>query len=237
MKKKKVINSPRNNGFRMNAMWVFIFMAIGSATVYGAIWLFAANGLKMINQYLEYMVYGVFLGSLFLALMMFLRKKIQDRFIRRMATILCVFAVATICGSVVRYFAALPYLHAYTEHNGNKLAIMCHMTINQEVSDRLNAASAQYMADAEAAAAAAQAAGESFEEVPNTVTGMDLLTTYSAFPIKYKFFYDTGANVDGLVYTLYGATSADIKWEWIDNTCHLYAEGAEAEGESFTTVE
>ena len=236
--KKKVINSPKNNAFRMNAMWVFVFMAIGSAGVYGVIRLFAMNGLKMINQYLEYMVYGVFLGSLFLALMMFLRKKIKDRFIRRMATILCVFAVATICGSTVRYFAALPYLHAYAQHGDHKLAIMCHMTIDQEISDRLNAASAQYMADAEAAAAEAQAAGESFEEVPNTVTDMELLTTYSAHPIKFKFFYDTTAKVDGLVYTLYGATSADVKWEWTDdNTCRLYAEGAEAEGESFTTVE
>ena len=234
--KKKVINSPTR--FRMNAMWIFIFMAIGSAAFYGVIRLFAMSGLKMINQYLEYMVYGVFLSSLFLALMMFLRKKIKDRFIRRMATILCVFAVATICGSTMRYLAALPYLHAYTQHGDHKLAIMCHMTVDQEVSDRLNAASAQFMADAEAEAARAQAAGESFEEIANTVTGMELLTTYSAHPIKYKFFYDTTVKPEGLVYTLYGATSAEIKWEWTDdNTCRLYAIGAEAEGESITTVE
>ena len=236
--KKKVINSPKNNRFRLDAMWGFIFMSIGSGTIYGALFLLSTQGLKLINQYMSYMIYGMFLGSAFLALMCFLRKKITDRFIRRMVTILCVFATATVIGTVVQRLAYLPYLHAYTENAGNKLAVMCNLTIDLEVSDRLNAASEQYMIDAEAAAAAAQAAGESFEEVPNTVIGTELLTTYSAFPVKYKFFYDTTANVDGLVYTLYGATSVKLNIEWPeDNVCRLTADGVEAEGESITTIE
>lgn len=234
---KKVVNNPSRRGIRLNGFWICLFMAVGAIAIYGALQLLKNFDLQPINHYLEYIVFGVSLGSAFLALMFFLRKKITHGYSRRMVTILCIVAVTTVVTTVFQRLPYLPYLHAYVENAGHKLAVMCHMTVDLDVSKRLNEASAQYMADAEAAAAAAIAAGETFEEVPNTVTGTDLLTTYSAYPVKYKFFYDTSADVDGLVYTLFGATSVDLKVEWPeDNVCRLYAIGAEAEGESFTTV-
>lgn len=231
---KKTENRPR---FRLDAMWVFLFMTIGAGIIYGILELIRTTGLELLNQYLYYILRGTVIGGALLTLTFFLRKKIKHGYIRRMITILGVVCVVSVATTVFSWLGYLPYHYATMENAGHKVAVMCHMTINPEVSDRLNAASAQFMADAEAAAAAAQAAGESFEEVPNTVTGMDLLSTYSAYPIKYKMFYDSNADVQGVVYTLYGATSVDLKIEWPeDNVCRLYAIGAEAEGESVTTL-
>lgn len=234
---KKATNSPKNNGFRLTPMWVFLFMALGAGIIFGVLELLKSNGLELLNQYMYYILRGTIYISLILALMFFLRKKITHGYIRRMITILCVVCALSVGTTVFSWMGYLPYHFATHENAGNQVAIMCHMTMDPEVSERLNAASAQFMADAEAAAAEAQAMGESIEEVPNTVTGMDLLSSYAAYPIKYKFFFDANADIQGRVYTLFGATSAELKIEWPDdNTCRLYAEGAEAEGESITTI-
>lgn len=232
-KNQKVIN--KRGGFRMNAMWISLLWTVSSAIIYGVLLMLRSNGLELLNQYLYHILLGMIYIGGFLSLMFFLRKKITHGYFRRMATILCIVCVTTVGTTVFQRLAYLPYHYSTMENAGNKVAVMCHMMVDPEISDRLNAASAAYMAEAEAEAAAAVAAGESFEEVPNTVVGMDLLSTYSAYPIKHKYFYDANANVDGLVYTLFGATSVDLKVEWPeDNVCHLYAIGAEAEGESFT---
>lgn len=230
-------NAPKKSRIRIDAMWVFLFMTIGAGIIYGILELIRTTGLEMLNQYLYYILRGTVISGALLTLTFFLRKKITHGYIRRMITILGIVCVVSVATTVFSWMGYLPYHYATMENAGNKVAVMCYMTIDPEVSERLNAASEQYMADAQAAAAAAQAAGESFEEVPNTVTGMDLLSTYAAYPIKYKMFYDANADVEGLVYTLFGATSVDLKIEWPeDNVCRLYAAGAEAEGESITRL-
>lgn len=237
MKAKKTNNTTQRKGIRITPMWVFICMAAGAGIIFGILELLRSNGLELLNQYLYYILRGTIYISIILALMFFLRKKITHGYIRRMITILCVVCALSVGTTVFSWMGYLPYHYATMENNGNQVAIMCHMTMDPEVSERLNAASAQFMADAEAAAAEAQAKGESIEEVPNTVTGMDLLSSYAAYPIKYKFFFDANADIQGRVYTLFGATSAELKIDWpSDNTCRLYAEGAEAEGEAITTI-
>lgn len=238
MKPKKTTNTTQRKGIRITPLWFFICMAAGAGIILGILELLKSNGLELLNQYLYYILRGSIYISIIMALMIFLRKKITHSYIRRMITILCVVCALSVATTVFSWMGYLPYHYSTMENGEHKMAIMHHMSMDPEVSERLNAASAQFMADAEAAAAEAQAKGESIAEVPNTVTGMDLLSSYAAYPIKYKFFFDANADIQGRVYTLFGATSAELKIEWpSENVCRLYAEGAEAEGESITTIQ
>ncbi len=195
------------------------------------------NGLELINQSIYYVFTGVLISAVILMALFILRKIPRTKYVSRMFLILAVVMIATVWLTIYMWTPYLPYHYATCENAGHKVAIMRHFTLNQEVSDRLNAASAQYMADAEAAAAEAQARGEAVEEVANTVVDTELLCTYAAYPIRMGLFYDRGADIDGNVYTLFGATSAQIMIDWPqDNVARLYVEGVEGEGESTTTM-
>ena len=240
-------NTSRNNPetqtpfYKITSMWIFLGISLGAGIWQLVLQLFKRNGLQLLNQSFYYTLTGIIYIGIVLAVLMIIRHKLSARkygYIRRMITILGAVMVASIVMTLFSWSSYLPYHYSTMEHAGHEVAIMCHFTIDPEVSERLNAASAEFMADAERDAAEAQAKGESIEEVPNTVTGIDLLNSYAAYPIKYKFFYDENANVEGRVYTLYGATSAVLKIEWPqDNVCRLYVEGAEGEGFATTTIE
>lgn len=195
------------------------------------------NGFELMNQSLYYVMTGLILSGVILAVMFVLRKIPKTKYVSRMITILGVIMIVTLWMTVYMWTPYLPYHYATCEHAGHKVAVIRHFTLNEEVSQRLNAASAAYMAEAEAAAAEAQARGEAVEEVPNTVTDTELLYAYAAYPIRFGLFVDCNAQIEGRVYTLYGATSARIMIDWPqDNVARLYVEGAEGEGESFTTL-
>ncbi|MDO4355379.1 MAG: hypothetical protein Q4E13_02555 [Clostridia bacterium] len=195
------------------------------------------NGLELINQSIYYVFTGVIISAVILMALFILIKIPKTKYVSRMFTILAIVMIVTVWLTVYMWSPYLPYHYATCENAGNKVAIMRHFTLDPEVSERLNAASAQYMADAEAAAAEAQANGEAVEEVANTVVDTELLCSYAAYPIRMGLFYDRNADIDGNVYTLFGATSAQIMIDWPqDHVAHLYVEGAEGEGESTTTL-
>lgn len=195
------------------------------------------NGLELINYSIYYVLTGLILTGVILVILSILRKIPKTRYAIRMITILGSVMILTIWMTVYMWTPYLPYHYATCENAGYKVAIMRHFTLNEEISERLNAASAEFMAQAEAAAAEAQANGEAVEEVPNTVTDTELLCYYAAYPVRMGIFYDHNADIEGGVYTLYGATSATILIDWPqDNVAHLYVEGAEGEGESTTTL-
>lgn len=227
--------------YKITSMWIFLGIALGAGILQLILQLLKHNGLQLLNQAFYYTVTGAIYCGVILAVLMVVRNKLSSKknaYIRRMITILAAVMISSIVMTLYSWSGYLPYHYSTMEHEDTKVAIMCHYTIDTEVSERLNAASEQYMVDAEAAAAEAQAAGESIEEVPNTVTGVELLNSYAAYPVKYKFFYDDTANVEGRVYTLYGATSAVLKIDWADdNTCTLYVEGVEGEGSATTTID
>lgn len=217
---------------------ISLCVAVGSGIVQLALELFKRNGLELINEAIYYVFSGITMTAASLALMLFLRRIPRTAYVRRMFTILVVVMIATIWMTVYMWMPYLPYHYATCENAGNKVAIMRHFTLNEEISARLNEASAAYMAEAEAAAAEAQANGEAVEEVPNTVTDTELLCSYAAYPVKMGIFFDTNADIEGNVYTLFGATSVTIRIDWPqDNVAHLYVEGAEGEGESTTTLD
>lgn len=236
----KDAKDPKTPFYKITSMWIFLGIALGAGILQLILQLLKSNGLQLLNQAFYYTVTGTIYCGVILAVLMVIRHKLSSKknsYIRRMITILAAVMISSVVMTLFSWSGYLPYHYATMEHNDTKVAIMCHYTIDAEVTERLNAASEQYMIDAEAAAAEAQAAGESIEEVPNTVTGVELLNSYAAYPIKYKFFYDENANVEGRVYTLFGATSAVLKLDWPDdNTCYLYVEGVEGEGSSTTTL-
>lgn len=233
MKQKRPAH--RRSAGKLPWLWIGACLMGAGVIMMAAAELLRLNGLELLNQSIYYAQRGIIISGAAILAVTLLRRYPKTAYIKNMVSVL---GMVVIVSTWVYVYMWSPFLKAevaeYT-NEGHKVAVIRSYMYDQEISDRLNEQSRIFMEEARDKAKEAQANGEKVQEVANTVFGVDMLQVYNAYPVKLFIFYDAYAKVEGNVYTLLGATSAQLKLDWPEaNVAHLYVEGAEGEGESFT---